>query len=99
MRVLTLPELMRLTRTELCGLKSQITATLSDEPEGSAERTVAERNLRNIACWPGTISRRNRTAKRIPPAQVGRILRLAVRPADAFSSSRSSCPPSAPSTI
>ena len=48
MQVLTLSELMRLTRTELCGLESRITNALLDDPEGSAERTIAERNHRNI---------------------------------------------------
>ncbi len=48
MRVLTLTELMQLTRTELCGLESQITMALPDHPEGSPERHNAERNLRNI---------------------------------------------------
>lgn len=48
MRVLSLSELMRLTRTELCGLESQVTIELSDYPEGSPERSNADRNLHNI---------------------------------------------------
>jgi hypothetical protein len=48
MRVLTLTELMRLTRTELCGLFTQITSELPAFPEGSPERDNALTNLRNI---------------------------------------------------
>ena len=48
MRVLTINELMRLTRTELCGLAGRITAELPTFPEGSPERTAAHINLRNI---------------------------------------------------
>jgi hypothetical protein len=48
MRVLTLTELMRLTRVELCSLLTQITNELSTFPEGSAERDNALTNLRNI---------------------------------------------------
>jgi len=48
MRVLTLTELMRLTRTELCALAAQVTNALADYPEGSAEREVAQTTLRNI---------------------------------------------------
>ena len=48
MRVLTLNELMRLTRTELCGLAAQITAALPTFREGSPQRTAAYINLRNI---------------------------------------------------
>jgi hypothetical protein len=48
MRVLTLNELMRLTRTELCGLLAQITAALPTFREGSPQRTAAYINLRNI---------------------------------------------------
>lgn len=48
MRVLTLTELLRLTRTELCGLFTQITSELSAFPEGSPERETAHTNLRNI---------------------------------------------------
>jgi hypothetical protein len=48
MRVLTLTELMRLTRTELCALAAQVTNALADYPEGSPEREAAQINLRNI---------------------------------------------------
>ncbi len=48
MRVLTLNELMRLTRTELCGLAAQITAALPTFREESPQRTAAHINLRNI---------------------------------------------------
>jgi hypothetical protein len=48
MRVLTLTELMRLTRTELCALAAQITSELLELPEGSPERDTALTNLRNI---------------------------------------------------
>jgi hypothetical protein len=48
MRVLTLNELMRLTRTELCALAAQVTAALAEFPEGSTERLNAQINLRNI---------------------------------------------------
>jgi hypothetical protein len=48
MGVLTLTELMRLTRTELCGLFTQITNELPAFPEGSPERDNALTNLRNI---------------------------------------------------
>jgi len=48
MEVLTLKELMRLTRTELCGLETRIATGLPDYPEDSPDRTTAERNLRNI---------------------------------------------------
>jgi len=48
MRVLTLTELMRLTRIELCDLLARITAALPDFPEGSAECSNALLNLGNI---------------------------------------------------
>jgi hypothetical protein len=48
MRVLTINELMRLTRTELCGLATWITAELSTYREGSPQCTAAYINLRNI---------------------------------------------------
>jgi hypothetical protein len=56
MRVLTLTELMRLTRTELCGLAARITAELPTLREGSPQRTAAYINLRNIR-W--ALSRRD----------------------------------------
>jgi hypothetical protein len=65
MRVLPVSELMRLTRTELCGLKSQIAMAFADQPEGSPERNTAERNLHNIPrVLAGMISRRNRPRTR-----------------------------------
>ena len=48
MRVLTLTELMRLTKIELCGLAARITNAFPDYPEGSPERTAAVINLGNI---------------------------------------------------
>jgi hypothetical protein len=48
MRVLTINELMRMTRTELCGLAARITAELPTFREGSPQRTAACINLRNI---------------------------------------------------
>ena len=48
MRILTLAELMRLTRIELCALAAQITSALANFPEGSTERLNAQINLRNI---------------------------------------------------
>jgi hypothetical protein len=48
MRVLTITELMRLTRTELCALLTRITNDLPALPEGSVERVNAHVNVRNI---------------------------------------------------
>jgi hypothetical protein len=48
MRVLTILELIRLTRGELCGLAAQITAALPTYREGSPQRAAAQINLRNI---------------------------------------------------
>jgi hypothetical protein len=48
MRVLTINELMRLTRIELCDLLARITNMRPDFPEGSAEREAAQINMRNI---------------------------------------------------
>ena len=48
MRVLTINELMRLSKIELCDLLARITNLLPDFPEGSAEREAAHINLRNI---------------------------------------------------
>ena len=56
MRVLTLTELMRLTRIELCGLFTQITNELLAFPEDSPERDNALTNLRNIH---GALARRD----------------------------------------
>ena len=48
MRVLTLTELMRLTRQELCALLARITNDLPNFSEGSVERANAHVNLGNI---------------------------------------------------
>jgi hypothetical protein len=48
MRVLTITELMRLTRIELCNLARRITAELVTMPEDAPERANAQINLRNI---------------------------------------------------
>jgi len=48
MRVLTINELMRLTRTELCSLAASISAKLPAFREGSPQRTTACITLRNI---------------------------------------------------
>ena len=48
MRVLTINELLRLTRKELCDLAARIAAALPHYPEGSAEHANALTNLRNI---------------------------------------------------
>ena len=48
MRVLTITELMHLTRIELCDLVNRITNELPTFPEGSPERTNALITLRNI---------------------------------------------------
>jgi hypothetical protein len=46
--VLTISELMRLTRIELCNLAQRITNELPQFAEGSPERANALTNLRNI---------------------------------------------------
>jgi hypothetical protein len=46
MRVLTLTELMRLTRTKICALAGR--TALSEFPEASYEYATAYVNLRNI---------------------------------------------------
>jgi hypothetical protein len=48
MRVLTINELLRLTRTELCGLAAKIAAALPTFREGSPQRLAAQINLCNI---------------------------------------------------
>jgi hypothetical protein len=50
MRVLTIIELMRLTRIELTDLLVRITNALMDLPEGSPERRNALITLQNIRC-------------------------------------------------
>ena len=48
MRVLTLIELMRLSKIELCDLAARITNVFPDLPEDSPERSNAVTNLDNI---------------------------------------------------
>lgn len=48
MRVLTINELMRMTRNELCEHAAKITAALPTFPEGSPQQAAAYINLRNI---------------------------------------------------
>jgi hypothetical protein len=48
MRVLTINELLRLTRIELCDLARRVTNELPKYPEGSPERANALTSLRNI---------------------------------------------------
>jgi hypothetical protein len=48
MRVLTITELMRLSKIELCDLAARITNIFPDFPEGSPEQAAAVINLRNI---------------------------------------------------
>jgi hypothetical protein len=52
MRVLTINELLRLTRTAVYGLLTGITAELAIYPERSPERTDAQINLSNIRGRP-----------------------------------------------
>lgn len=48
MHVLTITELMRLTRIELCALAARITTELANLPGGSVEQQNALMTLRNI---------------------------------------------------
>jgi hypothetical protein len=48
MRALTINELMRLTRIELCDLARKITNELPKYPEGSPEHANALTSLQNI---------------------------------------------------
>ena len=48
MRLLTITELMRLSKIELCDLAARIINAFPDLPEGSPERAAAVINLRNI---------------------------------------------------
>jgi hypothetical protein len=48
MRVLTINELLRMIRKELCELATHIAARLPTYREGSPSRTAALLNLRNI---------------------------------------------------
>lgn len=50
MRVLTITELMRLTRIELCDLAAKLTNALPDFPEGSVDQEAARTNLQRIRC-------------------------------------------------
>jgi len=60
MRVLTLTELMRLTRIELCALLTRITNEPPDFPEGFAERDNALTTCATSALsWRGATSRRD----------------------------------------
>jgi hypothetical protein len=52
MRVLSIFELMRLTRIELTNLLVQITNALPDLPQGSDQYQIALTNLRNIRTVP-----------------------------------------------
>jgi hypothetical protein len=54
MKLPTMAELMKLTRTELCALENRIIIRLSKHPEGSPERGTAVRNLhkvRRVIAW------------------------------------------------
>jgi hypothetical protein len=48
MRVLTIIELMRMAKIELCDLSARITNILPEFPEGSPEDVAARINLRRI---------------------------------------------------
>jgi hypothetical protein len=48
MRVLTITELMKMSKIELCDRLAKITNDLPDYPEDSPERAAAHTNLRNI---------------------------------------------------
>ena len=48
MRVLSLNELMRLSRIELCDQLAKLTNALPDFPEGSVDYIAARANLRRI---------------------------------------------------
>jgi hypothetical protein len=56
MKLLTITELMRLSKIELCDLAARITNAFPDLPEGSPERSNAVENLRNIRSM---LARRN----------------------------------------
>ncbi|MBS0546101.1 MAG: hypothetical protein JSR24_00035 [Proteobacteria bacterium] len=47
-KVLSLIELLRMTRLELCGLLTEIAGAMGGLPEGSRERHNAEAKLRQI---------------------------------------------------
>ena len=48
MKVLTLIELRRMNRAQLCGLLSEIAVDLNNQPEGSLEHNNALTNLHQI---------------------------------------------------
>jgi hypothetical protein len=48
MRVLTIGELMRMSKIELCDRLAKIANVLPDFPDGSPERAAAHINLRRI---------------------------------------------------
>lgn len=48
MNELSIRELMKLTRAELCGLASRLTISIPSRPEQSAERTKTLRYLHDI---------------------------------------------------
>jgi hypothetical protein len=48
MRVMTITELMRMAKIELCDLAARITNILPEFPEGSHENAAARINLRRI---------------------------------------------------
>ena len=48
MRILTMTELMRITRPELTAWEARIMAVLADYAEGSPDHAAAMTNLRNI---------------------------------------------------
>jgi hypothetical protein len=71
MRVLTLTELMRLTRIEFCDLLMRITNALPKFPESSAERTNTLLNLGNIRSRHMLLKHQrlgNSRDRRAPPA-------------------------------
>jgi hypothetical protein len=50
MRILTIAELMRLSRIELCHLARQMVKKLVTWPPGSSQHAIAVTNLRRIRC-------------------------------------------------
>jgi hypothetical protein len=74
MRVLTIIELMRLTRIELTDLLIRITNALPDLPEGSVERQNAVIKLSNIR-WAADAARSDAvTTNKTLPVRTGRLL-------------------------
>ena len=67
MRVLTINELMRMTRKELCDLAAQITALLRHYREGSPDGTTRSSTCATSAgLWRGEVRRRD--GDHAPPA-------------------------------